>query len=53
MLEQETLSDKRIVVKEIHRLQNPSGLPKTAAGLYARTRIVATGSSTPGRLEEV
>jgi uncharacterized protein len=39
---------RRIVLDEIHRLQNPSELLKIAADHYARTRIVATGSSTLG-----
>ena len=39
---------KRIVLDEIHRLQNPSELLKIAADHYPRTRIVATGSSTLG-----
>lgn len=42
------LSGRRIVLDEIHRLQNPSELLKIAADHYPRTRIVATGSSTLG-----
>jgi predicted AAA+ superfamily ATPase len=39
---------KRIVLDEIHRLQNPSELLKIAADHYPATHIVATGSSTLG-----
>ncbi|HUL32632.1 MAG TPA: ATP-binding protein [Candidatus Eisenbacteria bacterium] len=42
------LGDKRIVLDEIHRLQNPSELLKIAADHYQSTHIVATGSSTLG-----
>lgn len=42
------LGGKRIVLDEIHRLQNPSELLKIAADHYPRTHIVATGSSTLG-----
>jgi predicted AAA+ superfamily ATPase len=42
------LRGKRIVLDEIHRLQNPSELLKIAADHYPRTHIVATGSSTLG-----
>jgi hypothetical protein len=37
---------KRIVLDEIHRLQNPSELLKIAADHYPSIRIIATGSST-------
>jgi hypothetical protein len=37
---------KRIVLDEIHRLQNPSELLKIAADHYPGIRIIATGSST-------
>lgn len=39
---------KRIVLDEIHRLDNPSELLKIAADHYPTTRIIATGSSTLG-----
>ena len=39
---------KRIVLDEIHRLDNPSALLKIAADHYPRVRIVATGSFTLG-----
>lgn len=42
------LRGKRIVLDEIHRLQNPSELLKIAADHYPSTRIIATGSSTLG-----
>ena len=42
----DTLSGKRIVLDEIHRLDNPSELLKIAADHYPTVRIVATGSST-------
>ncbi len=42
------LRGRRIVLDEIHRLQNPSELLKIAADHYPRTHIVATGSSTLG-----
>jgi uncharacterized protein len=52
MLEPEDFFDrmrgKRIVLDEIHRLQDPSELLKIAADHYPRTHIVATGSSTLG-----
>ncbi len=52
MLDPESFLDglvgKRIVLDEIHRLQNPSELLKIAADHHSRTRIVATGSSTLG-----
>lgn len=38
----------RIVLDEIHRLQNPSELLKIAADHYPKVRILATGSSTLG-----
>lgn len=44
----ESIQDKRIVLDEIHRLQNPSELLKIAADHYPQTRIIATGSSTLG-----
>jgi predicted AAA+ superfamily ATPase len=44
----DSLRGKRIVLDEIHRLQNPSELLKIAADYHPRTHIVATGSSTLG-----
>jgi hypothetical protein len=42
------LNGKRIVLDEIHRLQNPSQILKIAADHFPRVRILATGSSTLG-----
>lgn len=39
---------RRIVLDEIHRLDNPSQLLKIAADHYPRVKILATGSSTLG-----
>ena len=39
---------KRIVLDEIHRLENPSELLKLAADHYPQVKIIATGSSTLG-----
>lgn len=39
---------KRIVLDEIHRLDNPSEVLKIAADHYPTTKIIATGSSTLG-----
>ncbi len=39
---------KRLVLDEIHRLENPSELLKIAADHYPTIRILATGSSTLG-----
>lgn len=39
---------KRIVLDEIHRLENPSEILKIAADHYPDTKIIATGSSTLG-----
>lgn len=39
---------KRIVLDEIHRLENPSELLKIAADHYPEVHIIATGSSTLG-----
>lgn len=39
-------SKKRLILDEIHRLDNPSELLKIAADHYKDTRIIATGSST-------
>jgi predicted AAA+ superfamily ATPase len=40
------LRGRRIVLDEIHRLQNPSELLKIAANHFPDIRVVATGSST-------
>ncbi len=40
--------EKRIVLDEIHRLDNPSELLKLAADHYPTVKIIATGSSTLG-----
>lgn len=42
----ENLRGKRIVLDEIHRLDNPSELLKIAADHFPDIRIIATGSST-------
>jgi uncharacterized protein len=39
-------NNKRLVLDEIHRLDNPSELLKIAADHYPNTKIIATGSST-------
>lgn len=39
---------KRLVLDEIHRLENPSEILKLAADYYPKTKIIATGSSTLG-----
>ncbi len=44
---------KRIVLDEIHRLDNPSELLKIAADHFPKTRIIATGSSTLERVDQV
>jgi predicted AAA+ superfamily ATPase len=44
----EDLRGRRIVLDEIHRLQNPSELLKIAADHYPDTPVMATGSSTLG-----
>jgi uncharacterized protein len=43
-----SLTGKRVVLDEVHRLRNPSQLLKIAADHYPRVRIIATGSSTLG-----
>lgn len=43
-----TQKEKRIVLDEIHRLDNPSELLKIAADHYPNVNIIATGSSTLG-----
>lgn len=42
------LGKRRVILDEIHRLQNPSELLKIAADHYPSIRILATGSSTLG-----
>ena len=44
----ESLRGRRVVLDEIHRLNNPSELLKIAADHYPDVRILATGSSTLG-----
>ncbi|MHB8482138.1 MAG: ATP-binding protein [Nitrospiria bacterium] len=44
----DNLKGKRIILDEIHRLDNPSELLKIAADHYKETKILATGSSTLG-----
>ncbi len=44
----DSIKNDRIVLDEIHRLQNPSELLKIAADHYPKINIVATGSSTLG-----
>jgi hypothetical protein len=39
---------KRIVLDEVHRLENPSELLKIAADHFPQTKLIATGSSTLG-----
>ncbi len=39
---------KRLVLDEVHRLDNPSEILKIAADHFPRTRIIATGSSILG-----
>jgi len=44
----EDMKARRVVLDEIHRLEDPSELLKIAADHYADIRIIATGSSTLG-----
>lgn len=44
----ESQSNKRIILDEIHRLDNPSEILKLAADHYPAVKIIATGSSTLG-----
>lgn len=44
----EDIKGRRIVLDEIHRLENPSELLKIAADHFQDTKITATGSSTLG-----
>jgi len=39
-------TDKVLILDEVHRLDDPSGLLKIAADLFPGLRILATGSST-------
>ena len=41
-------ANKRIILDEIHRLDNPSEILKLAADHYPTVKIIATGSSTLG-----
>lgn len=43
-----SVNGKRIILDEIHRLDNPSELLKIAADHYSTTKVIATGSSTLG-----
>jgi predicted AAA+ superfamily ATPase len=42
------LKGRRVVLDEIHRLDDPTELLKIAADHFPRTRVLATGSSTLG-----
>jgi len=44
----QSLGNRRVVLDEIHRLNNPSEILKIAADHYPNARILATGSSTLG-----
>jgi predicted AAA+ superfamily ATPase len=44
----EGLRGKRVVLDEVHRLQDPSELLKIAADHFPGTKVLATGSSTLG-----
>lgn len=44
----ESQHNKRIILDEIHRLDNPSEILKLAADHYPSVKIIATGSSTLG-----
>lgn len=44
----DSLSGKKIILDEIHRLHNPAQLLKIAADHYPKVKIIATGSSTLG-----
>ncbi len=43
-----SLTDKRIILDEVHRLSNPSEVLKIAADHFPTIRVLATGSSTLG-----
>jgi predicted AAA+ superfamily ATPase len=42
------LKSKKVIIDEIHRLNNPSELLKIGADYYRHIKIIATGSSTLG-----
>ena len=42
------LRNKKVVIDEVHRLDNPSEVLKIAADYFPRMKIIATGSSTLG-----
>ncbi|MCK5242027.1 ATP-binding protein [bacterium] len=44
----DSLAGKKLILDEIHRLQNPAQLLKIAADHYPKVKIIATGSSTLG-----
>ena len=44
----DSITNRRIVLDEVHRLDNPSELLKIAADHYPDLKIIATGSSTLG-----
>lgn len=44
----QTLKTKKIIIDEIHRLNNPSELLKIGTDYYPYIKIIATGSSTLG-----
>lgn len=44
----EDIGARTVVLDEVHRLSDPSGILKIAADHFPETRIVATGSSTLG-----
>lgn len=44
----DTLKGRRVILDEVHRLDNPSELLKIAADYYHDIKILATGSSTLG-----
>jgi predicted AAA+ superfamily ATPase len=44
----DSLKGKRVVLDEVHRLDNPSQMLKIAADHYPTVRVLATGSSTLG-----
>ena len=43
-----SIGEGRIVLDEIHRLDNPSELLKIASDYFSKIKIIATGSSTLG-----
>jgi predicted AAA+ superfamily ATPase len=44
---------KRLILDEIHRLDNPSEILKIAADHYPEVKIIATGSSTLGAVQNL